>query len=98
MEPEPSGSHPEREPFSLGLSPLSRVRLDELLQELLDRVGQVMASRERLRALLDAVVVIGSELDVRGTLERIVEAGCRLADARIERSGLAPTAARSRSS
>lgn len=72
---------PAPQPFSLGLSPLSRVRLDELLQELLDRVGQVMASRERLRALLDAVVGIGSELDVRGTLERIVEAACRLADA-----------------
>jgi signal transduction histidine kinase len=71
-----------RQHLSLGLSPLSRVDLDELLQELLDRVGQVMASRERLRALLDAVVGIGSGLDVRGTLERIVEAGCRLADAR----------------
>lgn len=88
MEPELSGTHPEREPFSLGLSPLSRVRLDELLQELLDRVGQVMASRERLRALLDAVVVIGSELDVRGTLERIVEAGCRLADAEVGTLGV----------
>ena len=41
---------------SLGLTPLSRVRLDELLQELLDRVGDVVASRERLRSLLDAVV------------------------------------------
>jgi hypothetical protein len=34
---------------------LSRVRLDELLQELLDRVSEVMASRERLSALLEAV-------------------------------------------
>lgn len=69
------------QPLSLGLSPLSRVDLDELLQALLDRVGQVMASREQLRALLDAVVGIGSELDMRGTLHRIVEAACRLADA-----------------
>ena len=38
---------------SLGLRPLSRVRLDELLQEMLDRVGEVVTSRERLRALLD---------------------------------------------
>ena len=44
------------EPPSLGLGPLSRVRLDELLQEMLDRVGDVMASRERLRALLDVTV------------------------------------------
>ncbi|WP_433306946.1 GAF domain-containing protein [Actinoplanes sp. CA-030573] len=70
------------EPPSLGLSPLSRVRLDELLQEMLDRVGDVMASRERLRALLDAVVGIGSDLDLRSTLQRIVEAACALAGAK----------------
>src|SRR5262245_11880060 len=67
---------------SLGLTPLSRVRLDELLQEMLDRVGEVMTSRERLRALLDAVVGIGSDLDLRSTLQRIVESACALAGAR----------------
>ncbi|GIF97599.1 sensor histidine kinase [Catellatospora citrea] len=67
---------------SLGLTPLSRVQLDELLQELLDRVAEVMASRERLRRLLDAVVGIGTDLDLRSTLERIVAAACHLADAR----------------
>jgi signal transduction histidine kinase len=67
---------------SLGLRPLSRVRLDELLQEMLDRVGEVMTSRERLRALLDAVVGIGSDLDLRSTLQRIVEAACALGGAR----------------
>ena len=70
------------DPPSLGLSPLSRVRLDELLQEMLDRVGEVMASRERLRSLLDAVVAIGTDLDLRSTLQRIVEAACALAGAR----------------
>ena len=58
------------------------MRLDELLQEMLDRVGEVMASRERLRALLDAVVGIGTDLDLRSTLQRIVEAACALAGAR----------------
>ncbi|OJF12093.1 GAF domain-containing sensor histidine kinase [Couchioplanes caeruleus] len=67
---------------SLGLGPLSRVRLDELLQEMLDRVGDVMTSRERLRSLLDAVVGIGTDLDLRSTLQRIVEAACALAGAR----------------
>src|SRR3954464_3535904 len=71
-----------RQPPSLGLGPLSRVRLDELLQEMLDRVTEVMASRERLRALLDAVVGIGADLDLRSTLQRIVEAACALAGAR----------------
>jgi signal transduction histidine kinase len=70
------------DPPSLGLGPLSRVRLDELLQEMLDRVGEVVRSRERLRALLDAVVGISTNLDLRSTLQRIVEAACALADAR----------------
>ena len=67
---------------ALGLSPLSRVRLDELLQELLDRVGEVMTSRERLSALLDVVVGVGSDLDLRSTLQRIVSGACRLMGAR----------------
>ncbi|GAA4601989.1 signal transduction histidine kinase [Actinoplanes octamycinicus] len=76
---------------SLGLSPLSRVRLDELLQEMLDRVGDVVTSRERLRALLDAVVGIGTDLDLRSTLQRIVEAACALGGARYGALGvLAP--------
>lgn len=36
---------------------------------MLDRVGEVMTSRERLRALLDAVVGIGTDLDLRSTLQ-----------------------------
>ncbi|WP_326554464.1 GAF domain-containing sensor histidine kinase [Micromonospora sp. NBC_01813] len=67
---------------SLGLTPLSRVRLDQLLQEMLDRVGEVVTSRERLRALLDAVVGISTDLDLHSTLRRIVEAACGLAGAR----------------
>jgi signal transduction histidine kinase len=73
---------------SLGLSPLSRVRLDELLAELLDRVGNVVDSRERLRALLDAVVGIASDLDLRSTLERITEAASRLVNARYAALGV----------
>jgi signal transduction histidine kinase len=64
---------------SLGLS---RVRLDELLRELLDRVSDLMAVQERLRGLLDAIVAIGSKLDLHAVLERIVEAACRLSTAR----------------
>jgi signal transduction histidine kinase len=73
---------------SLGLSPLSRVRLDELLREMLDRVGEVVASRERLRALLDAVVGIGGDLDLRTVLQRIVAAACELAGARYAALGI----------
>jgi signal transduction histidine kinase len=77
---------PEEEPdasrLGLALPSLSRVELDDLLHEVLDRVQVVMSSRERLRALLDAVVAVGSDLDLHSTLERIVRAACRLADAR----------------
>ncbi|WP_433731287.1 GAF domain-containing protein [Actinoplanes sp. CA-051413] len=73
---------------SLGLTPLSRVRLDELLQEMLVRVGEVVTSRERLRALLDAVVGIGTDLDLRSTLERIVKSACALAGARYGALGI----------
>jgi signal transduction histidine kinase len=76
---------------SLGLTPLSRVRLDELLQEMQNRVGDIVTSRERLRALLDAVVGIGTDLDLNSTLQRIVKAACALADARYGALGvLAP--------
>ncbi|GAB3809223.1 GAF domain-containing sensor histidine kinase [Micromonospora zhanjiangensis] len=76
-DPTTASDHP-----SLGLTPLSRVRLDELLQEMLDRVGEVVTSRERLRALLDAVVGIAADLDLRSTLQRIVRAACDLVGAR----------------
>ncbi|GLY99618.1 GAF domain-containing sensor histidine kinase [Actinoplanes sp. NBRC 103695] len=76
------------EPPSLGLRPLSRVHLDELLQEMLERVSEVMTSRERLRALLDAVVGIGTNLDLRSTLQRIVESSCALVGARYGALGI----------
>jgi len=81
-DPDTTQDGRQHHPPSLGLSPLSRVRLDELLQEMLDRVGEVVTSRERLRALLDAVVGIATDLDLRSTLQRIVESACALAGAR----------------
>ena len=64
------------------LPPLSRVGLDDLLSELMTRTEQIQASRDRIRALLDAVVAVGSGLDLRGTLSRIVVAACELVSAR----------------
>jgi signal transduction histidine kinase len=78
----------EQQWASLGLTPLSRVRLDELLHELLDRIAEVMTSRERLRSLLDAVVGIGSDLELRSTLERIVVSACHLAGAKYAALGV----------
>ncbi|MGW1344478.1 GAF domain-containing protein [Kribbella sp. NPDC002412] len=67
---------------ALEFAGLSRVRLDALLQELLGRVDEIMESQERLRALLDAVVGIGADLDLNSTLDRIVTAACELANSR----------------
>jgi signal transduction histidine kinase len=73
------------------LPALSRAGLDDLLHELLDRVGEVLTSRERLRALLEAVVGIGADLDLHSTLQRIVEAACRLTSARYGALGVIGT-------
>jgi signal transduction histidine kinase len=55
--------------------------LDELLAELQGRLQAVLATRDRMRGLLEAVVAIGSGLDLASTLQRIVEAAVGLVDA-----------------
>ena len=60
----------------------------ESLRESLD---SVLAAQLRLHALLDAVVGIGADLDLRAALRRIVAAACRLSGARFGALGvLAP--------
>jgi signal transduction histidine kinase len=60
---------------------LPHLQLDELLAELQSRLQVVLATRDRMRALLEAVVAIGSGLDLESTLRRIVEAAVGLVDA-----------------
>jgi signal transduction histidine kinase len=67
---------------TLEFAGLSRVRLDALLQEVLGRVDEMLDSQDRLRALLDAVVSIGTDLDLNSALDRIVYAACELSGAR----------------
>ncbi|HEX2174885.1 MAG TPA: GAF domain-containing sensor histidine kinase [Nocardioidaceae bacterium] len=59
---------------------------EEPLPELLERVGErvrdLVAAEERVRALLDAVVAVAGELDLHATLQRIVESAAVLANAR----------------
>ena len=59
----------------------SHLQLDELLAELQSRLQAVLATRDRMRGLLEAVVAIGSGLDLESTLRRIVEAAVGLVDA-----------------
>jgi signal transduction histidine kinase len=60
---------------------LPRLALDELLGELQMRLQAVLATRDQMRGLLQAVVAISSGLDLASTLERIVETAVELVDA-----------------
>src|SRR6201994_5190682 len=60
---------------------LPPLQLDELLAELQSRLQAVLATRDRMRGLLEAVVAIGSGLDLESTLRQIVEAAVGLVDA-----------------
>ncbi|WP_344317454.1 sensor histidine kinase [Acrocarpospora pleiomorpha] len=57
------------------------MRLDELLAELQVRLNAVLATRDRVHALLEAVVSVGSDLDLETVLRRIVETATTLVDA-----------------
>jgi signal transduction histidine kinase len=73
---------------SAGLSPLARARLDELLQEVLERVGEVLDSQDRLRGLLDAVVALAGDLSLDSVLQRIVTTASELVGARFGALGV----------
>ncbi len=61
---------------------LPQLRLDDLLAELQSRLEAVLATRDRMHGLLEAVIAIGSGLDLEAMLRRIVEAAVELVDAR----------------
>ncbi|TGB08832.1 GAF domain-containing protein [Streptomyces palmae] len=58
------------------------MRLDELLEGLQAQIAQVRATRDRVHTLLDAVLAIGSDLDLDVVLRRITESAVTLVDAR----------------
>ena len=62
--------------------PLAGAELDDLLRELLQRVGDVLTDQQRLRVLLDAVVSIAGELSLDSVLDRIVHTASELVGAR----------------
>jgi hypothetical protein len=61
---------------------MPQLRLDDLLAELQGRLQTVIDTRDRTQALLEAVVAVGSELDLEAALRRIVETAVTLVDAR----------------
>jgi signal transduction histidine kinase len=60
---------------------LPSLRLDELLTELQGRLSDVLRTRDRVHGLLEAVLAVGSDLDLQTVLRRIVEAAVQLVDA-----------------
>ncbi len=58
------------------------LKLDELLSQLQIRLQTILDTRDRANALLEAVVGIGSEVELELVLRRIVEAAVQLVDAR----------------
>src|SRR4051795_2817674 len=63
-------------------SPLSGMRLTELIDEVQDRLASVARAQTRVQHLLDAFLSVSTGLDLPSTLRRIVESACDLVDAR----------------
>src|SRR5258706_14852183 len=67
---------------------LPNLRLDELLDELQVRLQAVLATRDRVNALFEAVVAVGANLDIEIALRDVVEAAVRLVDAKFGAMGV----------
>ncbi len=67
---------------------LPNLRLDELLAELQVRLEAVVATRDRVNALFEAVMAVGANLDIEVVLRGIVESAVTLVDARYGAMGV----------
>jgi signal transduction histidine kinase len=61
---------------------LSQLRLRELLNEVQDRIEQIVEGRDRLDGLVEAMLVVTSGLELDVTLRAIVHTAIQLVDAR----------------
>jgi signal transduction histidine kinase len=75
---EPKDPHPA----------LPQLRLDDLLTELQGRLQTVLATRDRVYTLLEAVVAVGTNLDQEAVLKQIVGAAITLVRARYGALGI----------
>jgi two-component system, NarL family, sensor histidine kinase DevS len=70
---------------------LTGLRLDELLYGVQERLAEIVQIRDQMQGLLDAVLAVGSGLELDATLQRIVQSAVDLVDARYGALGvLAP--------
>ncbi|MGQ0842876.1 MAG: GAF domain-containing protein [Sporichthyaceae bacterium] len=92
--PEPASSEPAvpgppaTTAGGIGIESAPRLELDQLLAQLIERAQDVMAAQNRLRGLLDANTMIIGDLELSVVLRRIVEAACRLVNARYGALGI----------
>ncbi|EHI14334.1 GAF domain-containing sensor histidine kinase [Mycolicibacterium thermoresistibile] len=63
-------------------STLAQLRLRELLNEVQDRVEQIVEGRDRLDGLVEAMLTVTSDLELDVTLRTIVQTATELVDAR----------------
>ncbi|MEU4744556.1 GAF domain-containing protein [Actinosynnema sp. NPDC023658] len=61
---------------------LGGLRLDELLDEVRERLTEIASTRDKMQRLLDAVLAVGAGLELDSTLQRIVQAAVELVGAR----------------
>lgn len=59
-----------------------KLHLDELLNQMQDQISAMLDVRDRMHRLLDAVVSVGSQLELSEVLDRIVHAAVELVNAR----------------
>lgn len=91
MAVDEAGSAVPQASAELAFADGPRLELDQLLTQLVSRAEDVMAAQGRLRGLLAANRMIIGELALPVVLRRIVEAACRLVNARYGALGvLAP--------
>ncbi|MBP2478371.1 signal transduction histidine kinase [Crossiella equi] len=88
MREEIRAERPER---ATGTRVTAGLRLDELLSEVQDRLTEIVGARDRLQALLNAVLAVGSGLELDSTLRRIVLAATELVDAQYGALGVLGT-------
>jgi len=67
---------------------LPHLRLDDLLGELQTRLAAVVQTRDRVHALLEAVVAVGRNLELEVVLRQIVQAAVTLVDAQYGALGI----------
>lgn len=73
---------PEERPTPAVRGTLSQLRLRELLNEVQDRVSQIVEGRDRLDGLMEAMLVVTADLELDVTLRTIVRTAIDLVDAR----------------